>query len=219
MLAIVYLFLGLQGSFLSGFLVLLMASMIGAGLGLCVSAVARTNEAAIAMLPVILLPIIALGGGMRPVYQMPKIGQFISGAIPSRWAFEANLLDEATAKKWKPKFPSPGTIPQAPGGLPALGVNPAGQQAMAIPAEPIPGAPDPTEPPPIDFAQHHIPSYVVDAKNRSGDTIEKAALSTEKNAVAYRHKFSESLLVLGGMLLMLTAAVIGILRKRDNDPQ
>jgi hypothetical protein len=217
MLAIVYLFLGLQGNFLSGFLVLLMASMIGAGLGLCVSAVARTNEAAIAMLPVILLPIIALGGGMRPVYQMPKVGQFISGAIPSRWAFEANLLDEAKAKEWKPKFPLPGTIPHPPAGLPVA--NLPAQPAMALPADQMPGAPDPTEIPPTDFASHHIPSYVVDAKNRAGDAIERPALSTEKNAVAYRHKFSESLVVLGAMLLMLTAAVIGILRKRDNDPQ
>jgi len=217
MLAIVYLFLGLQGNFLSGFLVLLMASMIGAGLGLCVSAVARTNEAAIAMLPVILLPIIALGGGMRPVYQMPKVGQYISGLIPSRWAFEANLLDEAKAKEWKPKFPLPGTIPHPPAGLPVS--NLPAQPPMALPADQMPGAPDPTEIPPTDFASHHIPSYVVDAKNHAGDAIERPALSTEKNAVAYRHKFSESLLVLGAMLLMLTAAVIGILRKRDNDPQ
>jgi len=150
---------------------------------------------------------------------MPNVGQYISGAIPSRWAFEANLLDEAKAKEWKPKFPLPGTIPVAPGGLPVSGMNVPGQLPTAVPAEPMPGAPDPTEIPPTDFAQHHIPSFVVDAKNRAGDAIERPALSTEKNAVAYRHKFSESLVVLGAMLLMLTAAVIGILRKRDNDPQ
>jgi hypothetical protein len=171
------------------------------------------------MLPVILLPIIALGGGMRPVYQMPKVGQYISGLIPSRWAFEANLLDEAKASQWKPKLPLPGTMPNASAGLPVSGINPASQPAMAAPAEPMPCAPDSKEIPPTDFAQHHIPSFVVDAKNCAGDAIERPALSTEKNAAAYRHKFRESLVVLGAMLLMLTAAVIGILRKRDNDPQ
>jgi hypothetical protein len=90
---------------------------------------------------------------------------------------------------------------------------------MAIPEETMPGAPDPMEIPPTDFAQHHIPSYVVDARNRSGDTIERPALSTEKNAVAYRHQFRDSLAVLAAMLFMLTAGVIGILRKRDTDPQ
>ena len=49
--------------------------MIGAGLGLSISALSKTTESAIALLPVVLLPIIALGGGMRPIYLMPKAGQ------------------------------------------------------------------------------------------------------------------------------------------------
>ena len=48
----------------------------------------------------VLLPIIALGGGMRPIYLMPKAGQVISTIIPSRWSFEANMLHEAEAKEW-----------------------------------------------------------------------------------------------------------------------
>jgi len=71
LLAIVYLACGLHSNFLEDFLVLLVASMIGAGLGLCISALSKTNESAIALLPVVLLPIIALGGGMRPIYLMP----------------------------------------------------------------------------------------------------------------------------------------------------
>ena len=39
------------------------------------------------------------------------------------------------------------------------------------------------------------------------------------HAVAYRHRFRDSVAVLSAMLLVLVAAVIAILRKRDNDPQ
>ena len=65
-----------------------------------ISALSKTNESAIALLPVVLLPIIALGGGMRPIYLMPKAGQLISTIIPSRWSFEANMLHKAAAKEW-----------------------------------------------------------------------------------------------------------------------
>jgi hypothetical protein len=188
MLAIVTLVLGLHGGFFSNFLVLLASSTIGAGMGLCVSALARTNEAAIALLPVILLPIIALGGGMRPIYQMPKAGQIVSKAIPSRWAFEADLLEEARAKEWKPT-------------------------AQAIPA-PLP-APVPLS----DFAQHHIPSYVVTAKQSDGTESVRPAAANEDAAVAYRHSFRTSMAVLAGMILLLVGAVIAILCKRDSDPQ
>ena len=98
---------GLHSNFGWDFLVLLLSSMIGAGLGLAISALSKTNESAIAMLPVVLLPIIALGGGMRPIYLMPQAGRLISTVIPSRWAFEANLLHEAEAKEWGQNQPSP----------------------------------------------------------------------------------------------------------------
>ncbi|MGA7651530.1 MAG: FHA domain-containing protein, partial [Terracidiphilus sp.] len=100
LIGIVYVICGLHGSFLDEFLVLLITAMIGAGIGLCISAVSRTTESAIALLPVALLPLIALGGGMRPIYQMPRIGQDVSFVMPSRWAFEANLVREAEARGW-----------------------------------------------------------------------------------------------------------------------
>ena len=31
----------------------------------------------------------------------------VSQVIPSRWAFEANLLQEAKADEWKPAIPAP----------------------------------------------------------------------------------------------------------------
>jgi ABC transport system ATP-binding/permease protein len=95
MLEIVTLMCRLQGNFFETLGVLYVASLVGAAMGLCVSAWASTTEAAIAMLPLVLLPIIALGGGLTPVGSMSKPMPQIAMAVPSRWAFEAAMLIEA----------------------------------------------------------------------------------------------------------------------------
>jgi len=130
MLAIVYLSCGLRSNFLYNFLVLLISSMIGAGLGLSISAVSKTTESAIAMLPLVLLPIIALGGGMRPIYLLDPKAQVITTIIPSRWAYEANLGHEAEASEWGEHMNASDynckiELPQAPAG--------SQQQILAIP--------------------------------------------------------------------------------------
>ena len=96
LLGIVRAISGLQGDFLSTLGILWISSLVGAGMGLCASAIASTTEAAIAMLPLILLPMIALGGGITPVAKMKDPMRLkIAMAVPSRWAMEANLLTEA----------------------------------------------------------------------------------------------------------------------------
>jgi ABC transport system ATP-binding/permease protein len=79
--------------------ILVLASLIGAALGLAISSRSTSTESAIALLPVVLLPIIALGGGLKPIYRMPDVAQWASYAIPSRLAFEYNVVDEATNRK------------------------------------------------------------------------------------------------------------------------
>jgi ABC-type multidrug transport system ATPase subunit/pSer/pThr/pTyr-binding forkhead associated (FHA) protein/ABC-type multidrug transport system permease subunit len=181
MLGIVYLVCGLRSSFLLDFLVLFVASMIGAGLGLYISAVSKTNESAIALLPVVLLPIIALAGGMRPIHELPEAGRLASMVMPSRWAFEANLLQEAKAGDWKLETPS---SPPPP-------LNSAGPllQRNQLPATPVASSN-----PSADIAQHSFP---------------------EKD----RHRYRDLMAILGLMLLLLVAAVIFTLRKRDKNPQ
>ncbi|HUK23709.1 MAG TPA: FHA domain-containing protein [Terriglobales bacterium] len=98
LLAIVYFWCGLKGDFLATASVLILASLVGAALGLAISARSSTTESAIALLPVVLLPIIALGGGIRAVYKMPRPAQLLSYAVPSRWAFESNLVQEARGR-------------------------------------------------------------------------------------------------------------------------
>jgi ABC-type multidrug transport system ATPase subunit/pSer/pThr/pTyr-binding forkhead associated (FHA) protein/ABC-type multidrug transport system permease subunit len=106
LLSIVYFTLQLKSNFGLDLLVLVTATMVGTGLGLCISAFSKTTESAIALLPIVLLPIIALGGGMRPIYQIGG-GQhrlfttIITDLIPSRWAFEANMLNETVEHGWK----------------------------------------------------------------------------------------------------------------------
>lgn len=97
LLGIVTLVCHLQGSFLDVLAVLYLSSLVGAAVGLCVSARASTTEAAIAMLPLILLPVIALGGGLIPIHQMPTVMQQVAKVVPSRWAFEAELVLESEA--------------------------------------------------------------------------------------------------------------------------
>jgi ABC-type multidrug transport system ATPase subunit/ABC-type multidrug transport system permease subunit len=239
MLAIVYLICGLHSNFFDDFLVLLIASMIGAGLGLSISALSKTTESAIAMLPLVLLPIIALGGGMRPIYLMPSGGQILSAIIPSRWAFEANLLDEAKAKEWTTGPANDYTcnisLPQASGGQPQMppGMSmPAGSSMP--PASSLPPGmtynPDDLNPSlhiQGDAAENSIPAYLITFTDPVGTKHTCRASADEQyphygpvaHAVSHRHSFSDSVAVLCAMLLVLMAGVIAILRKRDNDPQ
>jgi ABC-type multidrug transport system ATPase subunit len=98
MLGIVTLMSQLKGPFWPTLGILYLSALVGSALGLCVSARASTTEAAIAMLPLILLPVIALGGGLNPIYEPDgklTVMQQVARVVPSRWAFEANLLMEA----------------------------------------------------------------------------------------------------------------------------
>jgi ABC-type multidrug transport system ATPase subunit len=227
MLVIVRLVCGLHGGFLDAFAVLLLDSMIGAALGLCISAVTRTTESAIALLPVVLLPIIALGGGMRPIYLMPKAGQVLSLGIPSRWAFEANLLSEAQAEQWgKPKpFPDI-TCKLDTGPLPA-GVA-ASQLPPGMLAGRPPGAPTSASLAIVgDAAEGTIPKYVIVAKDPSGVDQTCRAVADQSYplanptafAVSNRHSVRDSMSILGLMMITLVGAAIGILKKRDSEPQ
>ncbi len=97
LLGIVTIFCGLKGNFLETLAVLILSSLVGAALGLAISARSSTTEGAIALLPIVLLPILALGGGVRASYKMPAPARWISTLVPSRWAFERNVVTEARA--------------------------------------------------------------------------------------------------------------------------
>jgi len=86
---------GLGCSWLAAFIILFLTSMVGVGLGLAISAVARSTEFAIGLLPVMIIPMVILGGILQPVGEMNIVAREFCQLMPSRWGFEALLVHEA----------------------------------------------------------------------------------------------------------------------------
>jgi ABC-type multidrug transport system ATPase subunit/rRNA maturation endonuclease Nob1 len=99
MLTIVYNWCHLQGPFVPMLAVLIVASLVALALGLITSAVARTSEVAIALVPVLLLPMMFLGGMIQPVHDMMDAARPIASVIPARWAFESLVLLENESRE------------------------------------------------------------------------------------------------------------------------
>src|SRR5262249_30021057 len=124
---------GLRGPASTQLGLLLLAALVGAAVGLAISAAARSSEAAIALLPVVLIPMVLLGGAVQPRHQMGEASQALAQAAPTRWAFEGLLVSEAAAR---PTF-----RPPAPPGAPrpdrrdvAEAFFPAGAERGSAPA-------------------------------------------------------------------------------------
>ncbi|MGI4757606.1 MAG: FHA domain-containing protein [Janthinobacterium lividum] len=115
LLTIVYFACDLRGNYPREAGILIVASLVGAALGLAISARSSTTETAIALLPVVLLPVITLGGGIRAAYKMPLPAHVMSYLAPSRWAFERNLIDEARGHVCG-SLPGPDNWDACPGG-------------------------------------------------------------------------------------------------------
>jgi ABC transport system ATP-binding/permease protein len=142
MLTIVHLGMGFKANFLLELLTLWVTCMAGTGIGLSISSVSRSNEQAVAALPLALLPMIVLGGSLVTVRDMrdrQPLGYLADLMAPTRWAFEANLLMENDGQGKKAQFDRnliPIATPKdlqsrqtashdrpAPGSVPALGTT------------------------------------------------------------------------------------------------
>lgn len=99
MLALVYGGCGFQGPFWMMYLILLVAAVVGVGIGLAISALARSSEFAVAMLPIVILPMIMMGGAIQPLEKMNTLVRLGSHGVPSRWAFEAMLVLESEQRR------------------------------------------------------------------------------------------------------------------------
>lgn len=93
---------GLKSDPLRLFLTLLLMANVGVGIGLLVSAFARTSEVAVGMLPIILIPMIVLGGVMQPLHKMHPTVRLLANVAPSRWGLESVLLLEARSRELGP---------------------------------------------------------------------------------------------------------------------
>jgi ABC-type multidrug transport system ATPase subunit/pSer/pThr/pTyr-binding forkhead associated (FHA) protein len=201
LLGIVALICQLQGNFLATLGILYLSSLVGTALGLCVSARASTTEAAIAMLPLILLPIIALGGGLNPVYEpdgSSKPIQKIAAIVPSRWATEANLLMEAKVHKH-------GSVNYDPENV----------------CTDLPSYDDPRHPKPMvhDLAEVQLPVYhpedSCEAQAPAAAPGESSLKPASEPANENRTPTKIAFAILGGMLVFWTATSLVFLKMRD----
>ncbi|MBA4015600.1 MAG: hypothetical protein C0483_00280 [Pirellula sp.] len=95
---------GLRAPIASSFLIMMLTACTGVGIGLIISAVARTQEVAMALLPLVLIPMVIFGGTLLPIHDMQRFVRPAAFIMPTRHGFEAMLLLEAERK---PLGPSP----------------------------------------------------------------------------------------------------------------
>jgi ABC transport system ATP-binding/permease protein len=74
---------------------LFLSTLVGTSLGFLISALARTSEVAISIVPIAILPMVVLGGMVQPVHTMSQPARTLAHLVPSRWAFELAVGTEA----------------------------------------------------------------------------------------------------------------------------
>lgn len=108
LVAIVHYGCGLRASWLPLLGVLILVSLVGMAFGLLLSARAPSSEVAISLVPLILLPMVILGGILQPPHKTVQPVKTFAHLMASRWAFESMLVIESEERKeWTP--------PQVPG--------------------------------------------------------------------------------------------------------
>lgn len=106
LLGIVFVALGFHGGFGAFFLELLVmvaVSMNAAALGLLLSTVVVSAEAAMALTPIALIPQVVLGGLMVPMTTNPLLKPLMY-IMPARWGFEGSIAHERQAIKDAPAW-------------------------------------------------------------------------------------------------------------------
>ncbi len=99
LLGIVFFSLGFEGgvqSFFLELLVMVAVSMNAAALGLLLSSVVASAEAAMALTPIALIPQVVLGGLMVPMTTNPMLKPLMY-VMPARWGFQGSIAEERAA--------------------------------------------------------------------------------------------------------------------------
>jgi len=110
LLAIVGKGCGLGAPFFDAWLMLFLAANVATAIGLCISAIARSPDAAASILPLVILPMVILGGTLLPLAEIPGPATVLADAMPSRWAFEGLFIMEADCR---PTVELPGNVSAA----------------------------------------------------------------------------------------------------------
>lgn len=99
LLAIVFFWLGFHGgaaAFFQELAALVTTAIASVAVGLLLSTIVTSSEAAMALTPIALIPQVVLGGLMVPATTIPKLSWLMYG-IPARWGFEAAVVSERVA--------------------------------------------------------------------------------------------------------------------------
>lgn len=102
--------------------ILWLCSLAGVGMGLMLSALVRSGEAAVALVPILLIPQVILGGAIMPVDRMNTPTTWAAQGSIARWGFEAVLHVEHRGDAYElPVAPAQNADkPGAPIALPPL---------------------------------------------------------------------------------------------------
>jgi ABC-type multidrug transport system ATPase subunit len=84
-----HLIIGFDSNPFEAILILWLCGLCGAALGFVISALAKTEIAATAATPLVLVPLILFGGYLAPYDSMPAPIQAISQVMPTRWGYQA----------------------------------------------------------------------------------------------------------------------------------
>lgn len=152
------------------YLILYAAGLAGGALGLVVSATLRTTEAATAILPVLLMPMIVLGGVLVPLADLPRLTQPLAAVMPSRWAFEGMVVPEAAARP-RLKIPLGATAPAA-APAPSSAPAPADTTSDASPAA--------RSRVPIVLTAGGRRRFILPGRQKIADALEDAAAKAER---------------------------------------
>jgi pSer/pThr/pTyr-binding forkhead associated (FHA) protein/ABC-type multidrug transport system ATPase subunit len=111
LLGITYPALGFAGNFFGMLLTLFLCSTAGLGIGLLLSSLVRSSEAAVGLVPLLLIPQLILGGLIVPIEKLEgglrQPVRYTANAMIARWGFEGVLhLEQANR-------PPPSTIQPA----------------------------------------------------------------------------------------------------------
>jgi ABC-type multidrug transport system ATPase subunit/pSer/pThr/pTyr-binding forkhead associated (FHA) protein len=99
LLAIVFFSLGFNGgpeAFAVGLVTLIVTAMNSVALGLLLSTLVESSEAAMALTPIALIPQVVLGGLMVPMTTNPWL-EYPMYVVPARWGFQGVIAQERAA--------------------------------------------------------------------------------------------------------------------------
>jgi ABC transport system ATP-binding/permease protein len=106
LLAIVFFVLGFHGgpeAFLLQLTSLVATSLTAVALGLMLSTMVQSSEAAMALTPIALIPQVVLGGLMVPMTTIPHLKPLMY-LVPARWGFEGAIAQERLALAQDPSW-------------------------------------------------------------------------------------------------------------------